>query len=236
MPGGFIHVVGTDTGVGKTAVASALARGLRERGVDVGVCKPFATGEDPSLFPSDAAQLARAAKVTDEQELIAPVRFRMPASPWAAAREEGVDPGTEKAETALAVLVRAHAVLLVEGIGGVEVPLADGSTYLDILSRHPGETLVVARSGLGTLNHTLLTLRALRDEGISPTGVILNQSRQTPHDPTVGSNPDAIETFGRISVLASLPHDSQGPGGLTLPGRIFEKLGFGPSGEERVDS
>jgi dethiobiotin synthetase len=219
----ILHVVGTDTGVGKTAVACALARALRRRGFDVGACKPFASGEDPAGVPSDARLLVEASGSRDAPELVAPVRFRTPASPWAAAREEGRGPGIEAAGRALETLAGRHGILVVEGIGGVAVPLAEGWTYLDFLAGHPGRAVVVARAGLGTLNHTLLTLEALRTRGIPAAGVILN--RPSPgSDPSERLNPEAIEAFGRTRVLASLPHFDLHPDSPSSDMRLGETL------------
>jgi len=225
MAARIVHVVGTDTGVGKTAVACALARALRERGTDVGVCKPFAAGEDPAGVPEDALQLLEAAGSGDPPELVSPVRYRLPASPWAAALEEGRLPGIAEADAALRALAAKHAVLVVEGIGGVAVPLAVGWTYLEFLANHPGQAVVVARAGLGTINHTLLTLEALRIRGIPVAGVVLNRPRPG-EDPSERRNPDAIEAFGRTRVLASLPHLAAGGGNASLGKEALALLGF----------
>ncbi|MHC4600265.1 MAG: dethiobiotin synthase [Planctomycetota bacterium] len=221
----FIHVVGTDTGVGKTAVAAALARGLGARGVDVGVCKPFASGEDPSRLPSDAEVLIRAAVARDDPALISPVRFRTPASPWAAAREEGRTSGLAEAREALRRLGSAHPVTVVEGIGGVAVPLDAGITYLEFLVEHPGSLLLVARAGLGTLNHALLSLEALRSRRIAVSGLVLNRTGPA-RDPSEKGNPAALEAFGTVDVLADLPFGEGDGATPELPDRLFESLGF----------
>jgi len=223
--GKLIHVVGTDTGVGKTAVAAALARGLRERGLDVGVCKPFASGEEPSQVPADAVVLIQASGATDDLALISPVRFEIPAAPWFAARVEGRPCGVEVAEDAVRALEAVHDVLIVEGIGGVAVPLDSGITYLDFLSRLTGALLIVARAGLGTLNHTLLTIEALRRRRIDITGVVLNRTG-TESDPSEVGNPQGIEVFGGTDVLASLPHVEDEPERMVIPDPVYAKLSF----------
>lgn len=219
--GRIVHVLGTSTGVGKTAVACALARGLRAREVDVSACKPFACGEDPGRLPSDAAALVEAAGAGDGEDLVAPVRFALPASPWAASKAQGRETDVGCALHALRTLAGRHTVLIVEGIGGVAVPLAPGATYLDFLREMPGKCLVVARAGLGTLNHTLLTIEALSRRGLEAAGVVLNRP-EAGSDPSEAANPEAIETFGGVKVLASLPH---APGrDLALPDAAIDAV------------
>jgi len=218
-----IHVLGTDTGVGKTTVAAAIARGLRTRGVDVGVCKPFASGVDPETLPPDAAELVRASGVTDDPGSVSPVRFRMHASPWAASLFEGGGALVARAAMAVERLESLHEVLIVEGIGGIAVPLEEGKTYLDFLAVLPGTAIVVARAGLGTLNHTLLTLEALRSRGIHVAGVLLNRTGPE-EDPSQPGNARGIELFGRVRALGELPFLPDGPDRLVLPDPVLDAL------------
>jgi dethiobiotin synthetase len=221
--GTLLHVVGTDTGVGKTAVAAALVRGLRARGDSPGVCKPFASGDDPARLPADARILLEASGVSDDPALVSPVRFRAPASPWSAARNEGGPGGFAQALEALRGLDALHGILVVEGIGGVAVPLETGRTYLDFLSRAPGLSLVVARDGLGTINHALLTLEALESRNLPVAGVVLNRTAPGA-DSTVLRNAEAIETFSSAPVLGVLPFLETGPADLVLPGPVHDAL------------
>jgi dethiobiotin synthetase len=118
----------------------------------------------------------------------------------------------------------AHEVVVVEGIGGVAVPLDEGTTYLEFLAGHPGPVLLVARASLGTLNHTLLTLEALRSRDLAVSGVVLNRTGPD-RDPSEPGNPKAIETFGRTPVLADLPFGGEGTASMELPDRLFDALG-----------
>ncbi|MHC4778950.1 MAG: dethiobiotin synthase [Planctomycetota bacterium] len=226
-----IHVVGTDTGVGKTRIAASLARGLNLRGFDTGVCKPFASGGDPKNVPADASVLMKAAGAKDDVERVSPVRFRSPISPWSASREEGREAGLDIASEAIRVLESLHDVLIVEGIGGVAVPIDTGVTYADFMTEHPGDILLVARAGLGTLNHSLLTVEALRTRGAVITGVVLNRA-EPGTDPSERSNPAAIEAFTACRILADLPFTDDGREYHQLPDGLYLALS---AGEEAIE-
>lgn len=156
-------ITGTDTGVGKTVVTALLAALYRRAGVDVGVMKPVETGVDPlcdSTAASDARFLLEAAESGDALEEAAPYRFKTPASPYFAARAEGRPVEPARLLTAFRSLSGKHEAVLVEGVGGLAVPLAPGFLVLDLAAAFGLPLIVVARTSLGTLNHTLLTLQA----------------------------------------------------------------------------
>jgi len=173
MPG--IFITGTDTDVGKTYVTCAIARGLRNAGVDVGVMKPAETGV-PETGPADALALREAAGVNDPIDLICPLQYLMPAAPNAAARAEGRDVPIEKIESAYRDLAKRHELMLVEGAGGLLVPVDDESDMGDLAKRLELPVLVVARAALGTINHTLLTVEALEQRSIPIIGVVISHS------------------------------------------------------------
>jgi dethiobiotin synthetase len=167
-----VFVTGTDTGVGKTVVACALARGLRAAGLDVGVMKPVETGVSAE-GPEDALALRAAADLDDPIELVCPLRFALPAAPEAAARAEGRAATLHPVLTAFAELADRHDHLLVEGAGGLLVPF-DAETTMADLAREVGfPLLVVARASLGTINHTRLTLEACASRRLEVLGVVL---------------------------------------------------------------
>jgi dethiobiotin synthetase len=174
-PGLFI--IGTDTGVGKTFVTAALARALNARGMDVGVMKPIETGcrlRQGKLYPADGAFLRQAAGVRDSLDLVTPVRFRLPLAPYAAAIREGRKVDLRLIDQAYRTLRKRHSFLLVEGIGGLLVPIRRDYTVLDLIRRFGLPVLVVARPGLGTINHTLLTVQRLQEAKVAVAGVLLN--------------------------------------------------------------
>ena len=167
-----VFVTGTDTGVGKTVVACALARGLRARGVDVGVMKPIETGVGPD-GPSDAQRLRDAAGVDDPIGTICPIQLALPAAPTAAARDAGSALDLRVIDASFAALRARHDWLVVEGAGGLLVPVAPRVVMADLARRLRLPLLVVARAALGTLNHTRLTLEVARLRGLAVAGVVV---------------------------------------------------------------
>lgn len=159
-----IFITGTDTGVGKTFVTAALVRALRKAGIHAGAVKPFATGS------RDDARVLRAA-MSGELTLkeINPVFFKRPLAPMAAARLEG-----KRVPLRVKLPVKQFEVLLVEGIGGWLVPLTEQVTVADWVARQRWPIIIVARAGLGTINHTLLTVESARRRGVRIAAVFLN--------------------------------------------------------------
>ena len=171
MPGVFI--TGTDTGVGKTLVGCALARGLRAAGFDVGVMKPVEAGVSEA-GPQDALALRDAAGVQDELELICPLQFAMPAAPEAAAIAEHRHATLDLIRAAFDSLAQRHEALLVEGAGGLLVPLDEKLTMADLAMALDLPVLIVARAALGTINHTRLSIEACEARGIEVLGVVVS--------------------------------------------------------------
>lgn len=170
-----LFITGTDTGVGKTVVSCALARGLRAAGIDVGVMKPVETGV-PASGPEDAKALMGAAAVEDDIDLVCPIQYAMPAAPEAAAAAErgaGQSSSTERIVSAFSTLSQRHDFMLVEGAGGILVPFDEKTTMASVASQLELPVLIVARASLGTINHTLLTLEACSARGLDVLGVVL---------------------------------------------------------------
>lgn len=166
-----IFIVGTDTSVGKTLIAAGLARMLANRGVRVGVMKPIASGGRPS---EDGKLLQKAARLPDRvYPEIVPVHYRQPLAPYTASWKEG-KPDLEKIDAAYQKAKKKYDFLIVEGIGGVLVPITKDLLAIDWLVKWKVPALVVARAGLGTLNHTLLTVEALRKRKVKVLGVVVN--------------------------------------------------------------
>jgi dethiobiotin synthetase len=202
-----LFVTATDTGVGKTEVACGLVRGWRARGLDVGAMKPAQSGVTAGE-PSDADLLREAADGGDPMELVCPYSFADPLAPAVAARVAGVELSFERVLEAARALAARHAALVVEGAGGLLVPLTERETYADLAVALGLPVLVVARAGLGTVNHTALTLEALRARGLAVAGVILNRATAA-RDPSEPHNVREIERVARTRVLASLPHEPE---------------------------
>ncbi|MEW6201710.1 MAG: 8-amino-7-oxononanoate synthase [bacterium] len=177
-----IFITATDTGVGKTIITASLARCLTEQGLNVGVMKPVMTGASPDDPQSDTSILLRLSGVSTPIELATPLWFEEPLSPYAASINSTKKFSIDEILSAYRELQKMHDFVVVEGIGGVLVPLTEGFTVRELIRAMDLPALVVARAGLGTLNHTLLTLESLRNGNIAVRGVVLN---------TVSSEPDA---------------------------------------------
>lgn len=171
-------ITGTDTGVGKTLVTSALVTRLAQRGIDVGVMKPIETGVSRSTkAQSDGARLRRAAGSHDPIAEVSPYVFRLPVAPLSAARAEGTTVRVATIIRAFRALSKKHDLVVVEGVGGVHVPITGTADVLDLVQRMRLSAIVVGRSGLGGINHALLTLHALRRKKIPILALVLNQPR-----------------------------------------------------------
>jgi len=168
-------VTGTDTGVGKTVVGQALVRALRARGVDVGVLKPIETGVG-AAGPLDAMALRDAAGVSDSLDDVCPQRFALPAAPTVAAEAEGRRVDLRAVDRAFTRIAECHAFIVVEGAGGLLVPVAEGVSMGDLAARLSLPVIVVARAALGTINHTLLTLEAAAARGLDVLGVVISHA------------------------------------------------------------
>lgn len=203
-PGLFI--VGTDTGVGKTVITAALAMALRVKGVDVGVMKPVSTG---GKRPLDALFLKKAAQVDDPLDWINPIHLTPPLAPWVASRVTGQKISLQKIRQAYRRLQTKHSFLLVEGTGGLLVPITASFTILDLVREFGLPVLVVARAGLGTINHTGLTLQALREAKLEVAGIVMNgfppTQKQTIAEKT---NPEAIKIIYKVKWIKRFPWES----------------------------
>ena len=173
-----LFVTATDTEVGKTVVACGLARALAAAGIDVGVAKPVQSGAAADDPEGDAMLLRAAAEVEDAPDEICPFAFEAPLAPLVAARLEGRSLELDAVAAAVESLAARHDVLLVEGAGGLLVPVGESWTIADLAVRLSLPLVVVARAGLGTVNHTLLTVEAARRRGLQVAGVVLNGRRR----------------------------------------------------------
>ncbi|MFK7897917.1 MAG: dethiobiotin synthase [Myxococcota bacterium] len=170
-----LFITGTDTGVGKTVVSCALARGLRDAGIDVGVMKPVETGV-PAKGPEDALALSSAAGIRDSLDLVCPLQYEIPAAPEACARTEEHAADLGPILEAYAKLDDRHETMVVEGAGGLLVPFSSEVSMADLVKRLDLPVLIVARASLGTINHTMLTLEACSARKIDVVGVVISHS------------------------------------------------------------
>lgn len=214
IPGLF--VVGTDTGVGKTRVASAIARALTNSGRRVGVLKPAATGatrEGEGWQVDDADRLIAAIGGGATTPEVCPIAFAEPLAPPVAARRSGalLTAGEVFAATFGAIgqwhSSRRAEVMVVEGVGGLLCPLAEGITVADLAIRLDYPLVVVARRGLGTLNHTLLTVEAALTRSLRVAGIILNGAEPSADPVAEATNPaELARRLDPVPILAELLH------------------------------
>lgn len=203
-----VFITGTDTGVGKTRIGAALAHLLIGRGLRVRPRKPVEsgcpTGPD-GLVPQDAAVLREAAGCTEPLERICRYRLQAPLAPERAAELEGTTLDLGRLHAACLAGIGSGDFLLVEGAGGFYSPLARGALNADLAGGLGLPVLVVAADRLGTLNHTLLTVEAVRMRGLALAGLILNQPVHQP-DPAMDNAAD-LEHWLQMPVLR-LPYGS----------------------------
>jgi dethiobiotin synthetase len=211
-PGLFI--TGTDTGVGKTYVASLIARELVAAGRRVGVYKPVASGcvrgGDGKLVAEDAVRLWEAAGRPGEPERVSPQRFAAPLAPHLAAREEDARVDAQLLRKGLAYWRQRSEIVIVEGAGGLMSPISDDDYNADLALEFGYPLVVVAANILGVINQTLQTLitAASYGEGLPVAGIVLSDVRPiSPDDPSTTSNRAELETRCVPPVLAGVPHD-----------------------------
>jgi dethiobiotin synthetase len=201
-------VTGTDTEVGKTVVAATILAGLRADGVAIAARKPVITGApEPALL--DLSETADLSALADHQllaavsgespELVSPVRFALPASPHLAAKLAGAPLDLESIVASLQRTAAATEATVAEGLGGLLVPFSDDWDVRRLARELGWPVIVVARCGLGTLNHTLLTLEAARSAGLDVRAVVLTPWPDAP-DVIEQSNRETIERLGKVEV------------------------------------
>jgi dethiobiotin synthetase len=209
-----VFVTGTDTGVGKTVVAAALCAALRASGERVAAYKPVLTGLDEApdpVWPPDHALLA--AVTGQAPEDVAPLRFGPPVSPHLAAASAGRTLGLPALAGGARDRAPADGALVVEGVGGLLVPFSAGATVRDLAVALALPIVVVARPGLGTINHTLLTLEAARAGGLRVPAVVITPWPEAP-DAMVASNRETIAALGGVAVHGLHAVDRPIPGAL----------------------
>jgi len=195
-------ITGTDTGVGKTTVGCALAFALKARGRQVGVMKPVETGVETT--PMDAAALKASSGSQHALDLICPFRYRTPLAPAAAAEAENLPaPDLSRIKSSFNEIAAASDVVLVEGAGGLLVPITWEMNYADLARELDLELVVVVANRLGCLNATLLTLDYAANRKLGVKGFILNQVE--PDDsPAVQTNAAALQRLTSVPLLGSV--------------------------------
>ena len=212
-------VTATDTGVGKTVFTAALAARLREAGHDVVAIKPIASGAavvGGRRVSADAMFLEWAARSGEALEAINPVLLAAPLAPAVAARREGITIVLECVIERCRRTAERHELALIEGVGGLLVPLTECETVADLAAALGLPLVIVARPGLGTINHTLLTIECARRHGLSVAGVAISGLPAAP-GLAEQTSPAEIERLAGVPILATIPYvpgldvDAQNP-------------------------
>jgi dethiobiotin synthetase len=200
-------VSGTDTGVGKTTVACGLAAAFRQRGIRVGVMKPAETGcelRDGEMTALDAVALSRAAASNAPLEFICPHRYPSPLAPAAAAETDGLEPpDLGRIRSAFERLAADSDVMLVEGAGGIAVPLTWRENYADLALDLGLELILVVANRLGCINSTLLSLDYAARRGMPIKGYILNDADGA-RSPASLTNARSLERLTPVRCLGAV--------------------------------
>jgi dethiobiotin synthetase len=204
-----IFIAGTDTAVGKTLVTAALACALKQQGLAVGVMKPIETGVVDDLH-SDAGRLRRVADLADPLDSISPYRFSAPLAPLAAAEEAGITIDLQRIKQTFETLAERYQIVLVEGVGGIRVPLIEKLDVIDLIGALGFPSIVVGRAALGGVNHALLTMEGLEARGFCVLALVLNQaSRPGPElvmERQADSTVDLLRRRSNVPVFGPVPY------------------------------
>ncbi|PIS29350.1 dethiobiotin synthase [Candidatus Saganbacteria bacterium CG08_land_8_20_14_0_20_45_16] len=196
MPG--IFITATDTEVGKTLIAAGLVNFFRNQGINAGYMKPISCGKD-----NDAVFVKQLLKLKDPLSLINPISLPYPLSSLAAARKAKRKIELKKIVKAFTILNKKYELVIVEGVGGAQVPITEEFMVADLIKLLDIPTIIVARAGLGTIIHTLLTVKALQKRRIKIQGIIMNGYRGK--GLSEESNAEIIFELTKIPILAKVP-------------------------------
>ena len=197
-----VFVTGSDTGVGKTVIAGAIAAAIKAHGLDVGVMKPVASGAkkiEGKLVSEDAVYLKKIIDSTDDDDLVNPVRLEPSIAPTMAASKSGVPIDIDKIWKAYEALTNKHDFVVVEGIGGLMVPIDDTIFVADLVRKMDLALVIVSSDYLGAINHTLLTVEYARSRNIRIKGIVINMLKNG--DDFVRE----IEKYSSVPILGTIP-------------------------------
>ena len=200
-----IFVTGTDTDVGKTYVTAGLAVTLRKMGIDVGIMKPFAAGtsQKKGFKSEDVEILSRAAQVSDPEELMNPQFFKMAASPYTASKNLKVKVRVKSVLSSFKKLSKLHSMLLVEGMGGIMTPILKNYFVTDLIKEMRIPAVIVTRTRVGTVNHTIMTCKMCEKYKIPVKGIIINNFDSDGY--TVKTLKRDLESLTGVPILGTIP-------------------------------
>jgi len=200
-----IFITGTDTDVGKTYVAVGLAVTLRKMGIDVGVMKPFAAGtaQKTGFKSEDIEILANAAQVNDPEMLLNPQFFPIAASPYTALKNLKIKPNIKLILNRFKKLSKLHSMMLVEGMGGIMTPILQDYFVTNLIKDMKLPTIIVTRTKIGTINHTIMTCKMCERYKIPVKGIVINNFDTNGYN--VKELKRDLENLTNMSVLGTIP-------------------------------
>jgi dethiobiotin synthetase len=202
-------VTGTDTGVGKTIITGALIKASGLLGIRTCGMKPIETGclrEGDKFIPSDGIFIKTIAHMEEAIDHISPCCFEEPLAPLPASEIEGTLVDFEKIRKEYTALSHKYDVVIVEGIGGLLVPITKNYFVLDLAKDLGLPMVVVSRPGLGTINHTMLSVNYAIKEGLTVAGIVINYSRPPEGSPAENTNPDVIKEISPAPIIGIFPY------------------------------
>lgn len=167
-------ITGTDTDVGKTVITSGIARALSNLKANVGVMKPFAASDQQITKVQDTEILAKAARVNDSTDLITPQFFEIPASPYTASQNLDTKVNLEIVLESYQKLCKKYKILFVEGMGGIMTPILENYFIVNLIKDMNSEVIIVTRTKIGSINHTIMTIKMCQQLKIPIKGIVIN--------------------------------------------------------------
>ena len=200
-----LFITGTDTDVGKTYITAGLAIMLRKMGVDVGVMKPFAAGvvQKKGYKSEDVEILTKSAQTNDPENLVNPQFFPIPASPYTAWKKLKIKPKIPLILSGFKKLSNMHEMMLVEGMGGILTPILKDYYVTNLIKDMKIPTIIVTRSRVGTVNHTLMTVKMCEKYKIPIKGIIINNFDDGGYP--INQLRKDLEALTGVKVLGSIP-------------------------------
>jgi dethiobiotin synthetase len=235
MGKGFF-ITGTDTGVGKTIITAALVKAAQRLGFKATGMKPIETGcnktinsrqhtgyRNDFLIPLDGKFLQEISGTEESIDLITPVRFEKPLAPMPASEMEGISVDIREITNAFTTLAHIYNVLIIEGVGGILVPITKDYSVLDMAKDSGLPVIVVTKPGLGTINHTLLTVKYALKEELTVAGIIINYTRPAEETIAEQTNPEVLEKICPVPILGIFPY-IKNVNGITIEKAALENL------------
>ena len=216
-----IFITATDTDAGKTVVTGGIAKSFLQQGYNIDIIKPFATGGIPS---PDAFYLSEAVGGKIVPEKIAPFSYEDPLAPYAILRRKNIDIDINKMFREIKKREQECEFLFVEGIGGILVPCLKHYSVIDFIVELKYPVLVVVRAGLGTINHSLMTLSLLKNRGVNILGFVTNHCQPYVDDESLCDNSQIISELSGCEWLGNVPYMENTDHSLHKQETVFEQI------------